>query len=394
MTRIAVAFLCLLLTAWPSNTIPAWSFSLPPRTNEHRPTARLSGTIFRQLFLPAKTSAEPRVVCYGSKRPNESMNPVSFVGATITSSPKRSLIFSILVALAGAALGPLLDSFHSAFGVLKYDQPLTAVLWGSVEHPALITTVWVPELFGLAGFLISWLYILLDNAGLEDTKENAKSSRASTTSTNAPSPPKILIGISYFTFQYWLSGLLYHNGVDRSTILQIESLLAAAGFVAFDQSFAGFLTSTATALGGPLIEAGLLSMSRGGNMFGYGYHYSDLGETGFFPLWILPVYFLGGPAVGNLARGIWQALGKDLPVTETKDEPKEPPGCPVCKDTRQVPCPNCDGIGNYVATGGRTIVCTSCRGRGFVICRACFDYYDEDPNDVGAIRELVSRMPD
>jgi hypothetical protein len=303
------------------------------------------------------------------------------------------------MALAGAALGPFLDSFHSAFGVLQYDQPLTAALWGSVEHPALITTLWVPELFGLAGFLIGWLYILLDNAGLEDTK-NTSRSRAGTptpakaTTLTAPSPPKILMGISYFTFQYWLSGLLYHDGVDRSTILQIESLLAAAGFVALDQSFAGFLTSTATALGGPLIEAGLLSMSRDGNMFGYGYHYSDLGETGFFPLWILPVYFLGGPAVGNLARGIWQALGKELPVTETNDEPIEPPGCLVCKDTRRVPCPNCEGIGNYVAMGGRTVVCTSCRGRGFVICRACFDCYGEDPNDIEAIRELVSRMPD
>jgi hypothetical protein len=202
------------------------------------------------------------------------------------------------------------------------------------------------------------------------------------------------MGISYFTFQYWLSGYLYHNGVDRSTILQIESLLAAAGFALLDQSFAGFLTSTATALGGPLIEVGLLSLSRDGNMFGYGYHYSDLGETGFFPLWILPVYFLGGPAVGNLARGIWQALGKVIQVADTKDEALEPPGCPVCKDTRQVPCPNCEGIGNYVVMGGKSIVCTSCRGRGFVICRACFDYYGEDPSDIEAIRELVSRMPD
>jgi hypothetical protein len=98
------------------------------------------------------------------------------------------------MALAGAALGPFLDSFHSAFGVLQYDQPLTATLWGSVEHPALITTVWVPELFGLAGFLIGWLYILLDNAGLEDTK-NASGSTATTTTTTALSP-QILLGIS------------------------------------------------------------------------------------------------------------------------------------------------------------------------------------------------------
>jgi hypothetical protein len=294
--------------------------------------------------------------------------------------------------LAGAALGPFLDSFHSAFGVLQYDQPLTAALWGSAEHPALITTLWVPELFGLAGLLIGWLYILLDNVGLQGKSNN---NRVANTASVTPSPPMILIGISYFTFQYWLSGVLYHTGIDRSTILQIESLLAAVGFYALDQSFAGFLTSTATALGGPLIEAGLLSLSRDGHMFGYGYHYSDLGETGFFPLWILPVYFLGGPAVGNLARGIWHALGTELSVDETKvGEPIKPPGCQVCNDTRTVPCPNCEGIGNYVVTGGRTVICTSCRGRGFVICRACFDHYNEDPNDIEAIRDLLSRMPD
>lgn len=53
-----------------------------------------------------------------------------------------------------------------------------------------------------------------------------------------------------------------------------------------------------------------------------------------------------------------------------------------------------DGVGTYVAMGGRTITCTSCRGRGFVVCRSCFSKYDEDPNDLEAIRELMSRFPD
>ena len=57
-------------------------------------------------------------------------------------------------------------------------------------------------------------------------------------------------------------------------------------------------------------------------------------------------------------------------------------------------CPNCDGIGEYAAMGGQSVTCASCKGRGYVICRACFDRYDEDPNDIEGIRDLISRMPD
>ena len=44
--------------------------------------------------------------------------------------------------------------------------------------------------------------------------------------------------------------------------------------------------------------------------------------------------------------------------------------------------------------GGSSVKCTSCAGRGFVICRACFSNYNEDPNDIESIRELMARMPD
>jgi len=104
---------------------------------------------------------------------------------------------------------------------------------------------------------------------------------------------------------------------------------------------------------------------------------------------------LGGPAVGNLARGIWTSLtpapaNVATPIQRTSD----PPGCQVCSDTRCVPCPNCDGVGEYAAMGNRFVKCTSCRSRGFVICRSCFSYYDEDPNDIEAIPEKMSQMPD
>jgi len=77
--------------------------------------------------------------------------------------------------------------------------------------------------------------------------------------------------------------------------------------------------------------------------------------------------------------------------TTSKSEIKEP--CQYCNDTRCVPCPNCDGMGYYMSYN-QSVKCNCCKGRGFVICRACFDQYDEDPNDLEAIRELMNRMPD
>jgi hypothetical protein len=260
-------------------------------------------------------------------------NPWSLV----SENPGRSAWFSVLMAGSGALLGPFLDSYHSAFGVLQYDSPITATLWGKSDAmPALITSWWVPPLFALAGFLIGWLYILLDNFFIinEENKRIVQS----------PSPPKILFGIAIFAFQYWLSGILYQQGFDRSIILNVMSLFAACGFWFLDGTFSGLLTSTATAIGGPLIEMVLITFTRNDMFFhGTGYQYIDLGETGFFPLWIIPVYFLGGPANGNLARGFWTTLTdtlKNRDITETKIETKDRSDCEVCEGSRRVPCPN------------------------------------------------------
>lgn len=326
------------------------------------------------------------------KKEKQLSNVFHRASIVVTAHPQRSLLFSCGMTLAGATLGPFLDTYHSTFGVLHYDHPITAALWStSTEHPALITAWWVPELFGLAGFLIGWLYILLDDVFFSD-------SSTTTTTFQSPSVPKILVGISYFTFQYWFSGVLVAAGVDRVTLLNIMSILAASGFLFLDGTWAGLWTSTATALGGPLIELGLLSLSRAGALGDDGYSYTDLGETGFFPLWICPVYFLGGPANGNLARGLWNAISVRLNVRTTPCDSNSNAvvvECPICQTTRTVPCPNCDGKGDYIAMGGRRITCTSCRGRGFVICRDCFGLYDgDDPYDIDAIREKMSRMPD
>lgn len=258
------------------------------------------------LFLRTKNYAKSTALrSSAGNDPNTNESSGKTAMQLITSDPKRSIIFSALMTVCGAALGPFLDSYHSAFGVLQYNEPIRFILWGSETYPALTTAWWVPELFGLAGFLIGWLYILLDEVLLESPNDKRR----------RPSPPKTLAGISFFTLQYWLSGILVQSKIlDRTGILNLMSLLAAGGFLFFDGTFSGFIASLATCFGGPLIEAGLITVTSAGIMSG-GYHYTDLGESGFFPLWIVPVYFLGGPANGNLARGFWNLLSE----TETEE---------------------------------------------------------------------------
>jgi hypothetical protein len=298
----------------------------------------------------------------------------------ITRSPTQSILFSLSQSASGAMLGPLLDSYHSAFGVLQYDSPFSAQLWSSSTIPALTTTWWVPPLFALAGFIIGWMYILLDAYFKED----------GTSTPRGVTAPIVLIGISFFTFQYWFSGILYAYGVDRSIIFFIMSVCAYVGYTQLDNTKSGLLTSAATAMGGPLIEVGLITFLSGTNG---GYHYNDAGETGFFPLWILPVYFLGGPANGNLARGVWNYLGVVLNSENDDLVLNQRRGCPACNDSRAVPCPNCDGIGYYY-TYGKEVKCNCCKGRGRVICRECFSWYGDDPEDIDKIRELMMRIPD
>ena len=224
------------------------------------------------------------------------------VVSTITSNPTRSLLFSISMSLSGAILGPFLDSYHSLYNVLQYDQPLTFSIFskttpqtnvaGGLVQLLLVTTYWVPPLFAIAGFLIGWMYILLDVYYHKPIHSNTTTDCSQNDNLYMnPPPPKILFGIAYFTFQYWLSGYLYQTGiVSRDVILGIMSLSALIGFGILDRTISGFITSLATALGGPLIEVGLITLSRHNDALfhGMGYHYTDLGETGYFPLWIVP----------------------------------------------------------------------------------------------------------
>ena len=268
----------LLLVVCPSN-----AFVGPTPSRVLQTTGRTSdsfSSVFHVNHGSPRTAQQPRsrssppssASTMSQVRLFESKNIVQHFFRPVQDNPARSIKFSVLMTICGAMLGPFLDSYHSAFGVLQYDDPIMIQLWGTAAKPALTTAWWVPELFGLAGFLIGWLYILLD-AKLETPDDPLL----------RPSPPKILYCISFFTLQYWLSGILYGLvHLDRGLIGTAMQLLAIAGFFGFDRTRSGVVTSLATAIGGPLIEVLLISTLQGHG----GYHYTDPGETGFFPLWI------------------------------------------------------------------------------------------------------------
>ncbi|GMI17413.1 hypothetical protein TrLO_g12012 [Triparma laevis f. longispina] len=259
------------------------------------------------------------------------------------------------MAASGALLGPYLDNYHSHYHVLQYHHP--------VHGPFDLTTaLWTPPLFALAGVLIGYLYTVGDRL-LND--------KAQIPPPPTPTVPFTLTSISFFTFQYWLSGILSINNVDGTTIFLTMSTMALLGFLVFDRTIVGFWTSLATAIGGPLIEIGLLSTF-------HDYHYLN-SDFGPIPGWIIPVYFLGGPANGNLARAGLKAL-QDKSI------------CPTCQNSRVQPCVNCDALGYYISYNQK-INCTCCNGSGQTVCRLCFRTLEIE-NSPSAVREFMKSRPD
>ena len=178
-------------------------------------------------------------------------------------------------------LGPFLDGYHSAFHVLSYNTPHPVYL-GSIR--LFFTDFWVPPLFGLAGIIISTLYILFDQILVTPQ------------SKQLPSWSKVFFGISFFSFQYWASGYLSYDEplITDGTLWNILLYSGIFGFILFDLTVAGLIVSILTAISGPLIEIILINQV-------HLYHYLKPNFFGI-PLWIIPIYFLGGQAVGNLAR--------------------------------------------------------------------------------------------
>lgn len=83
---------------------------------------------------------------------------------------------------------------------------------------------------------------------------------------------------------------------------------------------------------------------------------------------------------------MWSQIYNMVTGAEKREKP-----CAKCMGSETVPCPNCDEstLGYYKAYG-RLVLCSCCKGRGFVLCRDCFR---GDPYDIEAIRAKLDRKP-
>lgn len=183
-------------------------------------------------------------------------------------------VLPVAAALAcfSAVLGPLLDGYHGAFGVLTYTHP-----WNPI--PSLHTAWFVPPLFAFAGVCmgIGALYV--------DQKYPALIPR--------PKFSRTFAVIAAFSALYYTSGALFACGLEAVS----GPVLAVLSFIewyALDKSVGAAALGIASALAGFVVEAYLVN-------FAGLYTYASSDVLGL-PLWIVPCYFAGGPAVASLAR--------------------------------------------------------------------------------------------
>ncbi|KAJ1433146.1 hypothetical protein B484DRAFT_429649 [Ochromonadaceae sp. CCMP2298] len=204
-----------------------------------------------------------------------------------------------------APLGTSLDNYHGLFGVLSYENnglPLTYQLeWAG--QVVLKSALWVPAVFGGAGVVMSLMVVLLDQAW---STEQIK---------RLPSWPKTLYSISFFSFQYYLSGLLDNLHVESALIHAALAGIALIGYKVFDDSKAGLVLAIATAAAGPVAEILLINWP-------HLYHYTHADIWGICS-WIPWVYFLGAPAVGNLARNVYDGYSLQAQMQEASERTSE-----------------------------------------------------------------------
>jgi hypothetical protein len=189
-------------------------------------------------------------------------------------------LIPVAVSLAGcsAVLGPLLDNYHSAFGVLAYADPWHPLPW-------LSTRPFVPVLFAGAGVAMGLLALRADVAW----PPPARATR--------PGVPRTLCVIAGFAAVYYASAML---AAARTPYTGPTLAAASLGlWAAADGSVGAAAAGAAAAAAGWCVEAALVRWSGL-----YAYAHPDVAGL---PLWIIPCYFAGGPALASLARtlAVW-----------------------------------------------------------------------------------------
>lgn len=199
----------------------------------------------------------------------------------VSQPPKKPRVKSSLtVAAVSSVLGPLLDNYHSQFHVLSYNNPVE-FHWHLLGQPVNIATApFTAPLFVVAGLIIALGTLRINDAYAEVERVPF---------------PRAMATIAAFAAVYYLSAAL--PGTSAAPVTgPLLVLLAALEWYALDRSVGGLVMGALTAVAGPAVEVSLINV-------GHLYTYCSPEFLGV-PLFIAPVYFAGGPAVGNLARAL------------------------------------------------------------------------------------------
>lgn len=187
----------------------------------------------------------------------------------------------LTVAASSAILGPLLDNYYSQLHVLSYKNPIKLhLLFGRI--PINVTTApFTPPLFILAGCIIAIGVLWINDEYVPKAEE--------------VSVPRALASIASFSAIYYLSACLPCTALAVATG-PILVFFSALQWYVLDGYAGGLIMGLLTAIAGPAIEMALINL-------GHLYSYSQP-EFGGIPLFVIPVYFAGGSAVGNLALAV------------------------------------------------------------------------------------------
>ncbi|PXF40243.1 hypothetical protein BWQ96_10047 [Gracilariopsis chorda] len=189
----------------------------------------------------------------------------------------------MMMAGISGVLGPLLDNYHSQFGVLRYNNPIELHLTVGKMGVDIVTAWFTSPLFMLAGVIIVFGTTFLD--GVFGRGGNAQSMGV----------PKACATVCMFCSIYYLSAVWSHTWV-RDYLVWILGVMGLAEWYFMDGSVGGMVMGALTAVCGPALEVALI------NVAGL-YSYSEWDVFGI-PWMIVAVYFAGGPAVGNLGRAL------------------------------------------------------------------------------------------
>lgn len=220
-------------------------------------------------------------------KPEVCKHATTFTMQTAPKYTKAMVKTQAIVTTSSIVLGPLLDNYHCLFQTLAYAHPVRLSVSIGWLHPHICTSVLTPPLFALAGFIIASGTLYLPTLGVDSSKQSDRS---------YCDTPHAFATIASFSALYYLSATLPLLGVGDNMTAVLLCVLAAFHWRLLDGSVSGLLMSFATAIGGPVCEAVMIA---------FGWHAYAHAQIWGFPFLIVPVYFAGGSAVGNLTRAVY-----------------------------------------------------------------------------------------